>query len=73
MTVTPYNLPPKKVCAILGISPASLYDRICPASPRFDATFPRPLKLGKSPSSATRFNPEQLQEWINQRMAESHK
>lgn len=66
-----YNLPAKKVCVILGISPASLYDRICPLSPRFDSEFPRPIKLGKSPSSASRWSSEELQRWINQRVAES--
>jgi prophage regulatory protein len=69
---TSYNLPAKKVCEILGISNASLYDRIAPASPRFDSSFPRPIKLGKSPSSASRWSPEEISRWISQRVAESH-
>lgn len=73
MTITTYNLPAKKVCEILGIGNASLYDRISPSSPRFDKAFPRPIKLGKSPSSASRWSADELQQWINQRVAESHK
>ena len=71
--MTTYNLTAKKVCAILGISNASLYDRISSSSPRLDKTFPRPIKLGNSPSSASRWSQESLQQWIDQRVAESHK
>ena len=71
--MTTYNLTAKKVCAILGISNASLYDRISSSSPRLDKTFPRPIKLGNSPSSASRWSVEELQQWIDQRVAESHK
>jgi prophage regulatory protein len=73
MTITTYNLTAKKVCEILGIGNASLYDRISPSSPRFDKEFPRPIKLGNSQSSASRWSSESLQNWINKRIAESHK
>ena len=69
--ISNYNLTAKKVCEILQISPASLYDRISPSSPRFDSGFPRPIKLGKSRSSASRWSSDELQRWINQRVAES--
>ncbi len=71
--MTTYNLTAKKVCEILGISNASLYDRISRSSSRLDKTFPRPIKLGPSPSSASRWSPEELQQWIDQRVAESQK
>lgn len=73
MTITTYNLPAKKVCAILGIGNASLYDRISHNSPRFDKDFPRPIKLGNSPSSASRWSSDELQQWINKRIAASQK
>jgi prophage regulatory protein len=67
-----YNLTAKQVCEIFGFSPASLYDRIARSSPRFDSSFPRPIKLGKSQSSASRWSATELQKWIGQRVAESH-
>jgi len=69
--ITTYNLTAKKVCEILGVSNASLYDRMAPSSPRFDSSFPRPIKLGKSRSSASRWSLDELRLWINQRVAES--
>lgn len=71
-TPTFYNLTAKDVCKILNVGNTSLYDRISFSSPRFDKEFPRPIKLGKSPSSASRWSSEELQRWINQRVAESH-
>lgn len=71
--MTTYNLTAKQVCAILNISNASLYDRLSHSSPRYDKTFPRPIKLGSSPSSASRWSLEALLRWIDQRVAESQK
>lgn len=38
----------REVEAAIGLSRATIYDRINPKSVRFDATFPRPIKLGAS-------------------------
>ena len=32
----------------IGLSRSTIYDRINPKSPRFDSSFPRPIKLGRS-------------------------
>jgi prophage regulatory protein len=32
----------------IGLSRSTIYDRMNPNSPRFDSTFPRPVKLGAS-------------------------
>lgn len=32
----------------IGLSRSTIYDRMNPNSPRFDSTFPRPVKLGVS-------------------------
>ena len=69
--ITSYNLTAKNVCEIIGVCNTSLYDRMSPSSPRFDSSFPRPIKLGKSRSSASRWSSDELRQWINQRVAES--
>ncbi|HES77245.1 MAG TPA: AlpA family phage regulatory protein [bacterium] len=37
---------------ILGLSRAAIYDRMSPRSPRYDAKFPRPLKLSATASKS---------------------
>ena len=32
--------------ARLGLSRSTIYDKIRPTSPRYDATFPKPIRLG---------------------------
>lgn len=38
----------KQLVGLLGLSRSSIYDRMNIRSPRYDVTFPRPIKLGKS-------------------------
>ncbi|WP_144965460.1 AlpA family transcriptional regulator [Pseudomonas sp. DE0010] len=37
----------KQLSVKVGLSRSTIYDRINPKSSRYDATFPRPFKLGK--------------------------
>lgn len=46
----------------LGISRSSIYEKINPKSPRYDPTFPRPIKLG--PASVGWVESE-IDQWIN--------
>lgn len=48
----------------IGLSRSTIYDRINPKSPRFDSTFPRPVKLGVS---AIGWFESGITEWLEQR------
>jgi len=45
----------------LGISRSSIYEKINPRSPRFDAGFPQPIKLGMS---AVGWVESEVDQWI---------
>jgi prophage regulatory protein len=36
----------KRVVEVVGLSRSTIYDRINPKSPRYDDTFPQPIRLG---------------------------
>ncbi|WP_116426030.1 helix-turn-helix transcriptional regulator [Pseudomonas citronellolis] len=38
----------KQLVGLIGLSRSSIYDRMNIKSPRYDETFPRPIKLGKA-------------------------
>ena len=54
-------------CRTLGISRSATYDRLDPESPRFDSTFPRPIKLGER---AIGFSQKETMAWLAARIAE---
>lgn len=45
----------------IGLSRSTIYDRMNPNSPRFDSTFPRPVKLG---ASAIGWFESAIKEWL---------
>jgi prophage regulatory protein len=47
-----------------GKSRSSIYDTLNPKSPRYDASFPRPVKLG---ARAIGFYESEVQAWIESR------
>lgn len=47
-----------------GLSRSAIYDRLNPRSPRYDSTFPRPMKLGLS---AIGWLEDSINEWIESR------
>lgn len=55
----------KAVMALINLSRSTIYDFMNPKSPRFDSTFPKPVKLG---SSAIGWVEHEVQAWINQRI-----
>jgi prophage regulatory protein len=48
----------------IGLSRSTIYDRINPKSPRFDSTFPRPVKLG---AAAIGWFESSITEWLKLR------
>lgn len=61
---TPLVLRVRHVCQRLNISRSSLYEKISPSSPRYDPTFPKPFKLGQTPSTkAVGFLAETIDAW----------
>ncbi|WP_460385228.1 helix-turn-helix transcriptional regulator [Pseudomonas amygdali] len=51
----------------IGLSRSTIYDRMDPNSPRFDSTFPRPVKLG---ASAIGWFESAITEWLKQRFSQ---
>lgn len=54
----------------IGLSRSTIYDRLNPMSPRYDSTFPRPIKLGKF---AVGWVEEDIYRWIESRIEEARK
>ena len=51
----------KDVVSMIGVARSTIYDWINSESPRFDSTFPKPIKLGKN---SVGWIQHQLIEWI---------
>lgn len=66
----PIILRRKQVEARTGLSRTTIYDRINPKSPRYDATFPTPISLGAS-AGAVGWLESELNAWIESRIASS--
>lgn len=60
----------KHVIERIGLSRSSIYDRLNPDSPRYDASFPRPINIG---ISAVGWLEVDVDEWIKSRVAQSIK
>lgn len=58
-----------QLCARLGIARSTVYDKLSPTSPRYDATFPRPIKLGLSSVGWLECS---VQDWIQSRIEIGH-
>jgi len=56
------------VCAQLCISRSTLYEKYDPRSPRYDSTFPRPIKLG---AAAIAWTSDSINLWVQSRIAAS--
>jgi len=58
----------RQLCAQLGLSRSSIYNKISEKSPYFDASFPKPFKLG---AAAIGWDAGQVEAWKERRMAEA--
>lgn len=64
----------KQVIALTGLSRSTIYDRINPKSKRYDASFPKSIKLGSTLQvGAVGWIESEIQAWIKQRIAERTK
>jgi prophage regulatory protein len=52
----------KHLCACLGLSRSTIYDRINPESKRYDETFPKQFKLG---GTAVGWSEDAIQKWLS--------
>lgn len=52
----------------IGISRSTIYDWMNERSPRYDPTFPKKIKIGKSKSSGVRFLECDIDEWIENKL-----
>jgi len=55
----------KQVLERVGLSRSTIYDRINPASPRYDSSFPKPMKIGRS---AIGWLESSISKWIETRL-----
>lgn len=55
-----------QLCAQIGLSRSSIYNKITKSSPYFDETFPKPFKLG---ASAIGWDAAQVEAWKFSRIA----
>lgn len=60
----------KQVEARTGLSRTTIYDRINPKSPRYDATFPKPISLG---AGAVGWLEHEISAWLTSRVEASRK
>lgn len=58
----------KQTIEKIGLSKRAIYDRMDKSSPRYDETFPTPIKLGDSKNSSIRFLEIELDDWIKSLM-----
>jgi prophage regulatory protein len=56
----------KQLTARIGLGRSTIYDRMDSQSPRYDATFPKPIKLG---AAAIGWIDSEITTWIEQRMS----
>jgi prophage regulatory protein len=61
----PQMLRLKQVCARIGLSRSSVYEKLSPTSKWHDATFPRPVKLGVK---AVGWNEAAVSDWLTRRI-----
>ncbi len=59
-----------KVLERTGLSRSSVYDKLDKKSPRYDATFPRPVHLSKR---AIAFSEQEITKWIEGKLADRRK
>jgi prophage regulatory protein len=52
----------------VGLSRSTIYDRINPKSPRYDDSFPKPIKIG---ASAIGWIEASIIEWIESKISQS--
>jgi prophage regulatory protein len=55
----------------LKLSRSTIYDKINPSSPRFDATFPKPIRLGNG--SAVGWIEGEVEAWVRAQIEASRK
>ncbi|WP_046069566.1 helix-turn-helix transcriptional regulator [Pseudomonas synxantha] len=56
----------KQLSERIGLGRSTIYDRMDAQSPRYDATFPKPIKLG---AAAIGWIDSEITNWIEQRMS----
>jgi prophage regulatory protein len=56
----------KQLSERIGLGRSTIYDRMDTQSPRYDATFPKPIKLGPA---AIGWIDSEITTWIEQRMS----
>lgn len=58
----------RQLTEMLAICRSSIYEKLNPKSPRFDPSFPRPIKLGQSTIA---FEHSAVEQWLHQRIEQS--
>ena len=53
-----------KVAEIVTLKESAIYDRMNKNSPRFDASFPRPVRLGKGSNPPVAWEQAEVDAWV---------
>jgi len=61
----------KKLQERIGLKRSAIYDRLYPKSPRYDPTFPKPVKLGNRDRAAMGFVESEIEEWLARQIEKS--
>jgi prophage regulatory protein len=56
----------RKLCQRIGVASTTIYDWLNESSPRYDATFPRPVPLGQH---AIGWLEDEVDQWLAQQIA----
>ena len=57
----------------IGLGHTALFERLNPKSPQYDATFPKPIKLGDSDNSPLGWLESEVEAWITKRFEQHRK
>lgn len=70
-TSTPTIIRRKTLERRIGLAHSAIYDRLDKRSPRYDPTFPTPIKLGVGKNPPIGFIEEEVNSWINAQIQKS--
>lgn len=55
----------------IGLAKSAIYDRLDENSPRYDPTFPKPIKLGEGKNPPIGFIEAEVNAWLNAQIEKS--
>ena len=63
----------KHLEALIGLSRSTIYSRLDPESPHFDADFPKPINLGSGKNPPVGWLQSEVETWLDAQITASRK